>query len=467
MKIRNIRADLCAKIFKQSPRESLLRKNIVCLFIFFLSLPIYAQNPEAEIDQYIEKFREAQKIPGIAVLVVKDGQTVKAQGYGLANVEHNVPVKPETIFQSGSIGKQFTSAGILLLEREGKLNTQDPVSKYLKAPKSWEKMTIYHLLTHTSGLGDYPEEFDFRKDYTEDELFEIVTKQKLKSIPGEKWSYSNLGYLTLGVLIHKVSGKFYGDYLQEKLFQPLGMTATRVISENDIIPNRAAGYRLVDDELKNQEWVSPTLNTTADGALYFNILDLAKWDAALAGNEFLAEEIKTRMWSPVKLNGGTTYDYGFGWGVRKRKGHRSIEHGGAWQGFSTHIARFPDDRLSVVVLTNLSGADAGYLSYAIAGLYAPDLAPARHTETTLQREFLKKFEGKYMLDEAELQVKNEGNRLICKAGSRKMELIPESENLFFLEYSELTIAPKFDSKGKVSHLVLKTFGGDREARRVE
>src|SRR5262245_29152588 len=255
-----------------------------------------------DVDDFVQRQMEKRHTPGLALLVVKDGQTVKSRGYGMANLEHQVPVKPETIFQSGSVGKQFTATGVMMLVEEGKLALEDPIGKYLTVPESWKGITIRHLLTHTSGLGDYPQDLDFRKDYTEDELLQMVTKQPLLFAPGEQWRYSNLGYVTLGILIHKVSGKFYGDFLQERVFQPLGMSSTRIISEADIVPNRAAGYRLVKEEIKNQDWVSPALNTTADGALYFNVVDLAKWDAALYTEKLLKKSSLDQMWTPVKLN---------------------------------------------------------------------------------------------------------------------------------------------------------------------
>jgi CubicO group peptidase (beta-lactamase class C family) len=241
-----------------------------------------AQNASSNsVDEYIRSEMQRQRIPGLALLVSRDGKAVKAQGYGLSNVELQVPVKPETIFQSGSMGKQFTATAVMMLVEEGKIALDDPIGKYLKtAPPAWNAVTIRELLSHTAGFTDYPDKFDFRRDYSEAQLLKIVEGVPLAFTPGTKWSYSNLGYFTLGILIHQVTGKFYGDFLQERIFQPLGMTTTRIISEADIIPNRSAGYRLVKGELKNQEWVSPTLNTTADGALYFSILDLAKWDAA-------------------------------------------------------------------------------------------------------------------------------------------------------------------------------------------
>src|SRR6185503_2626428 len=211
----------------------------------------------------------------------------------------------ETIFQSGSVGKQFTATGVMMLVEAGKIGLDDKIGKYLTdAPESWKGITVRHLLTHTAGTTDYPNDFDFRRDYTEDELLKRAEAIPLAFQPGEKWSYSNLGYVTLGILIRKVTGKFYGDFLQERIFQPLGMKTARVISEADIVPNRAAGYRLVNGVLKNQEWVSPSTNTTADGSLYFSILDLAKWDAALYTNRPLKQTTLKQVWSPVSLRDG-------------------------------------------------------------------------------------------------------------------------------------------------------------------
>jgi CubicO group peptidase (beta-lactamase class C family) len=257
------------------------------------------------VDELVRGQMQKQHIPGVSLAVIKDGQIVLARGYGFANMEHQVPVKPETIFQSGSVGKQFTATAVMMLVEAGKLRLDDKIGKYLPtAPGSWGKITVYHLLTHTSGLGDYPADFDFRRDYTEDELLAVVTKASPGFQPGEKWSYSNLGYVTLGILVSKVSGRFYGDFLQERIFKPLEMKTARIISERDIVTNRAAGYQLVKGELKNQDWVSPTMNTTADGSLYLTIYDMARWDAALYGEKLLKRSSLDQMWTPVKLRDG-------------------------------------------------------------------------------------------------------------------------------------------------------------------
>jgi CubicO group peptidase (beta-lactamase class C family) len=355
-----------------------MRNYFLISLVLLLTLPAIAQTSGSSssdpVDQYVQTEMQRQHIPGLALLVARDGKIVKAQGYGLANVELQVPVKPETVFQSGSVGKQFTATAVMMLVEEGKINLDDPVTRYFKeAPPSWKQVTVRELLSHTAGFTDYPDNFDFRKDYTEDQLLKVIAGIPLAFPPGTKWSYSNLGYATLGILVHRVTGKFYGDFLQERIFQPLGMSATRVMSEADIIPNRAAGYRLVKGELKNQEWVAPTVNTTADGSLYFSILDLAKWDAALYTEKLLKRSSLEQMWTPAKLNNGqpNSGDYGFGWSIGNVRGHRVLDHGGAWQGFKTHISRYVDDKLTVVVLTNLGDAEPGVITEHVAGMYLP------------------------------------------------------------------------------------------------
>ena len=324
------------------------------------------------VTSYVQQEMQRQHIPGLALLVARGGKIVRAEGFGLANVELQVPVKPETVFQSGSVGKQFTATAVMMLVEEGKIGLDDPLTKYFKdAPVAWNDVTVRELLSHTAGFGDYPEKFDFRKDWTEEELIKTVASIPLAYPPGTKWEYSNLGYLTLGILIHRVTGEFYGDFLQQRIFQPLGMQTTRIISEADIVANRAAGYQLVKGELKNQEWVAPMVNTTADGSLYFSILDLAKWDAALYTETLLKRSSLDQMWTAAKLkNGQPNKDgYGFGWFLEDRHGHRCINHDGAWQGFKTAIARYVDDQLTVVVLANLAEAKPGDIAQHVAETY--------------------------------------------------------------------------------------------------
>jgi CubicO group peptidase (beta-lactamase class C family) len=342
--------------------------------ILFIACFAAAQSaePSDAVADYVKAEMQRQHVPGLALLVARGGKIVRAEGFGLSNVELQVPVRPESIFQSGSVGKQFTATAVMMLVEENKIGLDDPLTKYFTdAPPAWKGVTVRELLSHTAGFGDYPKDFNFRKDWSEDELLKLVEGIPLAYPPGTKWAYSNLGYLTLGILIHRVTGEFYGDILQKRIFHPLGMQSTRIISEADIIPNRSAGYRLVNGELKNQEWVSPVMNTTADGSLYFSIVDLAKWDAALYTEKLLKRSSLDLMWTPVKLKNGQANDghYGFGWFNEDRNGHRCIHHDGSWQGFETAIDRYVDDQLTVVALTNLAGAEPGKITQHVAEMY--------------------------------------------------------------------------------------------------
>jgi len=384
-------------------RLAITRHSFLILFglVLFCVAPCIAQDTiTAKVDDFIKSEMQKQRIPGVSLAVVKNGQIILAKGYGLANVEHQVAAKPETIFQSGSVGKQFTATAVMMLVEEGKINLDEKIGKYFGiVPESWKNITVRNLLTHTAGMTDYPKDFDFRRDYTEDELLKQAGAIPLAFQPGEKWQYSNLAYVTLGILIHKVTGKFYGDFLQERIFKPLGMTTARIITEADIVPNRAAGYRRVKGELKNQEWVSPSLNTTADGSLYLTVHDMAKWDAALYGEKLLKKKSLEQMWTPVKLNSGKTSPYGFGWAFGEVNKHRVIEHGGAWQGFTSNITRYVDDKFTVIVLDNLSGGNATRIAHGVAAIYNPELftPPLKAIEdkepqvTAMVKELLQRF----------------------------------------------------------------------------
>jgi CubicO group peptidase (beta-lactamase class C family) len=342
--------------------------------------------PTQKIDQYVAAQMKEQHIPGLEVGIYRKGQVILAKGYGLASVELNVPVRPEMVFQSGSVGKQFTATAIMMLVEEGKVNLEDSITKYFEhAPKSWQAIKIKNLLSHTSGLGEYESEerttpfglFYMRQDLTEDQLLERMQTMEIDFAPGEKWRYTNTNFVLLGFVVHKVTGQFYGDFLAQRVFKPLSMSSTRVISDSEIIPNRTVGYELDDGVLRNQAWVSPTYNSTADGALYFNVLDLAKWDGALYGEQLLKRSSLERMWTVFPLNDGKPNkgNYGFGWDIYTVHGHKLIEHGGAWQGFRSHIARYVDDGITVVVLSNVGPSKPGKIAHGIAGLFDPALTP--------------------------------------------------------------------------------------------
>jgi N-acyl-D-amino-acid deacylase len=343
------------------------------------------------IDDVVEAEMARQKIPGVAVAVIRKGEAPRLRGYGFADVEHRVPVTPDTIFQSGSLGKQFTAAAVMMLVEDGKLALTDPLSRFFPdTPEAWKRITVRHLLTHTSGLPDYTEgTLDYRRDYTEDDLLKFALGLKLEFEPGARWNYSNTGYVLLGIIIRKASGQFYGDVLRDRLFRRLGMNTARIITEADIVPHRADGYRLAQGQLRNQDWVAPQLNTTADGSLYLSLRDLVAWDAALRAGTVLDPDSWRQAIAPVALNSGRTYPYGFGWSVGGVKGRPAHRHGGAWQGFRTDIVRYTDDGTTIVVLANLAQASPERISDGIAQLLRPTTeraAPAPRQDPDPARE---------------------------------------------------------------------------------
>jgi D-alanyl-D-alanine carboxypeptidase len=323
-----------------------------------------------EVDDYIKAQMEQHRIPGIALRIIQADKVAKTATYGLANLELNVPVKAETVFEIGSITKQFTAAGILLLAQEGKLSVDDLISQHLKnTPASWTNITIRHLLSHTSGIKSYTglTGFELTRHLTQEQFIRAIGEQPLEFQPGESWKYSNTGFNLLGYIIENVSGKKYWEFLAGRIFRPLEMTATRDRRPTDIIPNRAAGY-----EQTNHVWINRDYDLTdvfAAGAIVSNIGDLTKWNAALDGEAILNASSKEQMWTPTKLNDGKVTKYGLGWFIESVEGHRNVGHGGATSGFSASIQRFPEDKLAVILLSNTDEQIATTLARRVAGFY--------------------------------------------------------------------------------------------------
>jgi CubicO group peptidase (beta-lactamase class C family) len=440
------------------------------LALILLGSAFAAMAQSDAVDAYVEAERERQRIPGLSIAVVRDGQLVKARGYGLANVELEVPASEHTIYQSGSVGKQFTATLVMMLVEEHELALDDTLAELVTgAPPAWRDVTVRHLLSHTGGLSNQVyEKIDLRRDYTDEDLTRAIAELPLDFVPGTRFSYSNSGYVMLGVAIRRKTGSFYGDLLREKVLGPAGMTTARVINEADIVPNRAAGYRLVDGNLKNQEWVSPTLNTTADGALYLTALDLAKWDSALDTERLLPRDALDLMWTPTKLNDGTTENYGFGWALGELAGHRVVQHGGVWQGFGSYIARYIDDRLTVIVLTNLAQADPGRIARGIAGHYEPELAPPVRTAIDVDPKLFDDYVGRYEFAPGEgLAIELADGALIARPmGQSPARLLAMSETRFFVDVSDVEFEFVKDANGSVTHLVLHTPGGAPQAKKV-
>jgi CubicO group peptidase (beta-lactamase class C family) len=355
-------------------------KSFSLVLVFLMGL--LAGRPSAaheslrqRIDAYVRAEQKRLNVPGVAVAVVSHGRVVLAKGYGSANLEHQVPVTPDTLFQSASLGKQFTAMAVMLQVEAGRVSLSDSITRYFPdAPASWAPITVRHLLTHTSGIRDLERLLDRRKDYTDAQFAQFIYALPLDFPAGQRWSYSNSGYVLLGLLVKRVTGASYVDVLAEHVFKPTRMKTARGISEDDIIPNRSSGYRLVRGEVKHQQWVSPSLNTTGDGSLYVSLKDLLAWDAAVDRNAVLTRGSWRDILSPVKLNSGASYGYGFGWFLEERNGQPVQQHTGSWQGFKTAYFRFLGEELSIIVLANLSQVDPEAFANGIAAVVNPALA---------------------------------------------------------------------------------------------
>ena len=323
------------------------------------------------VDDYVRGELEQHRIAGLSLAIVRDGNVEKLSAYGTANLELNAPVTTNTVFEIGSLTKQFTAAAILLLVEDGKLGLDDPLSRHLAdLPEAWDGITIRHLLTHTSGLRNYTglPGFEVTRRLTAGQFVTELARQPLQFAPGERWSYCNSGYNLLGFIIERSSGQAYAEFLNERLFKPLGMTSSRTRDVAAIIPNRANGYELKRGLRINRD--SDLTDVCAAGALVSTVPDLLKWNAALETEKTLSAASKRAMWTAVRLNDNQTHAYGLGWFLDPLSGHQNIGHSGSTSGFSASLQRFPADRLAIIILCN-SGENgvATKLAKALAGRY--------------------------------------------------------------------------------------------------
>ncbi len=342
-------------------------KILVALVATLLGGPAWSD----AIDDVMVDAQHSERIPGLALLVMRNQKVVRIGTYGLANVEHSVPVKSVTMFQSGSLGKQFTAAAMLLLAERGSLQLDDRIDKYLpKGPPGWEAITIRHLLNHTSGIVDSEDGaiFDNRREYSDDEIIKVAHSYPLNFPVGSQWKYNNTGYILAGIIVTRVSGMFYGDFLAREVFKPLGMRTARVISDTDIVANRAAGYIRTSNGIRNQEYVSTALNATADGSLYLSLDDWSAWIGALDRRALLSSASYDALWGRQQASNRPESTHGFGWDQSTLGGHSVLEFDGSWQGFRSGIERDPETLVTVVVLANLAEANADKIARKVFSL---------------------------------------------------------------------------------------------------
>ncbi len=388
-----------------------------------------------EIDDYVKSQMAKQHIPGLSMAVLKEGKPVKLTAYGAANLELDVPATPDTVYKIGSLSKQFIAAGIVLSSGEDKVGLDDPVGKYLEdAPQTWRAITVRHLLTHTAGLPKEAPGFDPLKMQSDVELIRSAYSLPLSFEPGMKWEYSNLGYYVLAEILRRTTQKPWAQYLQERLFAPLGMSATRPTTIEELVPRRASGYNWAESKYRNGEVL---LGVRPSGAFLSTVRDLAKWDAALYSNDLFSPQQREMMWTPVKLSDGSEKPYGFGWIVDKVGKHKEVHHAGTLTGFRSAMARFVDDRLTVIVLTNCGQALPERIAIGVAAFYISDLLPKRQA-VKLPADVLEAYAGQYQLAGGRmLHITPRAGKLLVTMTLREMSmeiglLTPESQTRFFI-----------------------------------
>jgi CubicO group peptidase (beta-lactamase class C family) len=421
-----------------------------------------APTDAARLDQVVQAYTVDGRFMG-TVLVARGGDPPFSKGYGSANMEWNIPNAPSTKFRLGSITKQFTAASILLLEERGKLKVEDPVKKYLPdAPAAWDKIAIFNLLTHTSGIPNYTAFPDFRGTegipITTEKLVARFRDKPLDFAPGEGWRYSNSGYVLLGFLIEKIIGDTYAKFVEENIFKPLGMQDSGYDSNSAIIARRASGYVPGPGGPLNAPFVHMSTPHAA-GALYSTTEDLLRWEHALFGGKLLSAASLAKMTTPFKNN------YAFGLNVASDNGHKRIEHGGAINGFNTALAYYPDDKLTVVVLSNINGRSPDEMCRKLAAvaLGAQVTLPSERKEVSVAPSVLEGYVGLYALSPgANMVITLEDGKLISQVASQpKIPLFAESQTKFFPKVVDAELDFGKDEKGP--YLILHQGGRDMKA----
>ncbi len=404
--------------------------------------------------------------PGASALVVRNGKVLLRKGYGLADQELGVPVRPEMVFQLGSVTKQFTAAAILMLQERGKLSVQDEVTKYLPDyPTHGQKITIEHLLTHASGIPSYTGLAEWppkwREDLTLDQLMALFKDKPLEFNPGEQWAYNNSGYILLGAVIEKASGKTYEDFVEQEIFAPLGMKHSFYNHNEELIPGRVQGYEK-EGEYRRARYLSMT-HPYAAGSLISNVDDLWLWEQGLSAGKLIRQESLDQMFTPAKLTSGVNSHYAYGWNTFEYGGRKVFEHAGGIFGFLTHVTRVPDEHLYVAILSNNTSNDPEDLGLRIAAK-STGTAFEDRPSVSLDEKTLDEYVGVYRFDANTTRtITREGGKLFSQRSSReKTEILASAKDEVFFKDTPARMRFQRDAQGKVTGMEAP---GQRRARR--
>ncbi|MEM9884844.1 MAG: serine hydrolase [Bacteroidota bacterium] len=403
--------------------------------------------------------------PGATALVAKDGQIVYQKAVGHANVELDVPMKIDNVFRIGSITKQFTAVGILMLMEQGKLGLQDEITKFIEDyPTQDQTITVEHLLTHTSGIKsmtNMPEFFgEVRKDFSTTEMIDVFKNESMEFVSGEAYNYNNSGYFLLGVIIEKVTGKPYATFIEEEIFEPLGMKNSYYDSFAKIIKNRAAGYQPSTEGIKNADYISETIPYAA-GSLLSNVEDLLKWNQAVVNHKLISKESLDRAWTPYTLKNGESTGYGYGWSITKLQNTRAIEHGGGIFGYLTQGIYLPTEKVYVAVLSNCNCQSPSDVTKQLAALTIG--RPLSWEAIALEEASLEEYEGVYQISEDEMRtiVMKEGMLVSKRGSSSPYNLIPIGKDEFNFEGTLTRLKFVRDAAGVITKAVAIPATGEK------
>ena len=412
--------------------------------------------------------------PGAVLLVMKDGEALLRKAYGMADLELGVALEPDMIFRIGSMTKQFTAVAVLMLMEQGRLGLSDPITRFLPDyPTQGRTITVEHLLTHTSGIPGFASLPDWpplaREDMTLSELIALFEDEPLEFGPGERWKYSNSGYVLLGAIIEEVSGLTYEAFLQKSIFDPLGLKHTHYGNTIPIIPGRVPGYGAgPEGSFVNAEYISMT-QPYAAGGLLSNVDDLAAWNEALLDGTLIRRETLEKAWTTHELPDGSATGYGYGWSVGELEGRRMVTHDGDINGFSSDGILFPEERMFVTILTNSEVFERrpNPLASRIAAL-ALGVSSAEPRAISIDPELLDQYAGEYELAPGfTVRFFRDGDHFMSQGtGEPAVEIFPESETRFFLEISDAKGEFVRDEAGKVTGYVLSLNGRTLHAKRI-
>lgn len=420
-----------------------IRIILLLSLVIFPQILILAQSPDAAFDKLIgNQYKSGE--PGAVVLVAEKGRVVYRKAFGMADLELGIAMKPEMVFEIGSMTKQMTAVAVLMLIEEGKLSLQDEITKYIPDyPVQGHKITIHHLLTHTSGIRSYTSMQDWqplwRKDLTPSEMIDVFKNQPMDFAPGEQYLYNNSAYFMLGYIIEKASGLSYAQFLKERIFEPLKMNNSYYGSHEQIIPLRASGYQKKEDFV-NAEYLSLT-QPYAAGSVMSCVDDLLTWQMAIRDNKLVKKETIQLAFTDYRLNDGKPIHYGYGWVLNEINDSPTIEHSGGIFGYTTNGIWLPEEDVYVVMLTNRDDFGPSDISTRLAAMAINKPYPSAESSVKLNEALLRSLEGVFEFEDGSVRkfFVEDGQLMSQKQGSAKFRLIPLSENLFAYENSFSTV----------------------------